>query len=112
MINDTIVAISTALGQGAISIVRLSGDEAIDIANRIFVGKDLTTVSSHTVHYGHIQYKKKTIDEVEQEEKKTDVQEFETMRKEMSVLRGKDQISLEQEIEEMIGLKTVIRDKR
>ena len=42
--NDTICAISTSQGVGAISIVRVSGDEAIDIVNRIFKGKDLTMV--------------------------------------------------------------------
>lgn len=64
MNTDTIVAISTALGQGAISIVRLSGDEAIQITNKIFTGKDLTKVKSHTVHYGHINYQGQNIDEV------------------------------------------------
>lgn len=51
---DTIAAISTALGEGAIAIVRVSGEDAIEKVNRIFKGKDLTTVSSHTIHYGHI----------------------------------------------------------
>lgn len=51
---DTISAISTALGEGAIGIVRLSGDEAIEIANQVFKGKDLNQVASHTIHYGHI----------------------------------------------------------
>lgn len=64
MNTDTIVAISTALGQGAISIVRLSGEDAVTIANKIFVKKDLSKVLSHTVHYGHIRYKDKNIDEV------------------------------------------------
>ena len=64
MNDNTIVAISTAFGQGAISIVRMSGDEAISIANKVFIGKDLTKVKSHTVHYGHFQYKNKNIDEV------------------------------------------------
>lgn len=54
MINDTIVAISTAIGQGAISIVRLSGDDAINIVNKYFKGKNLSTVPTHTIHYGHI----------------------------------------------------------
>lgn len=62
--NDTIVAISTALGVGAISIVRLSGNEAIDIVNKCFKGKDLTKVESHTINYGHIYDKKEIIDEV------------------------------------------------
>nr|WP_309100873.1 tRNA uridine-5-carboxymethylaminomethyl(34) synthesis GTPase MnmE [Fredinandcohnia onubensis] len=51
---DTIAAISTPMGEGAIAIVRLSGDEAIDIANRVFKGKNLQEVDSHTIHYGHI----------------------------------------------------------
>ncbi|KWU60708.1 tRNA modification GTPase [Bacillus mycoides] len=51
---DTIAAISTALGEGAIAIVRVSGDDAIEKVDRIFKGKDLTQVSSHTIHYGHI----------------------------------------------------------
>lgn len=54
MIDDTIVAISTAQGIGAISIVRLSGQEAIDIVSKIFKGKDLHKVHSHTINYGHI----------------------------------------------------------
>lgn len=54
MLDDTIVAISTALGESAISIVRLSGNEAIDIANKVFKGKNLHEVKSHTIHYGHI----------------------------------------------------------
>ena len=62
--NDTIVAISTALGVGAISIVRLSGNEAIDIVNKCFKGKDLTKVESHTINYGYIYDKKEIIDEV------------------------------------------------
>ncbi|KFN03230.1 tRNA uridine-5-carboxymethylaminomethyl(34) synthesis GTPase MnmE [Bacillus clarus] len=51
---DTIAAISTALGEGAIAIVRVSGEDAVEKVNRIFKGKDLTAVSSHTIHYGHI----------------------------------------------------------
>ena len=62
--TDTIVAISTALGVGAISIVRLSGTEAISIANKIFKEKDLTTVKSHTISYGHIYDNAEIIDEV------------------------------------------------
>ncbi|HEX6593320.1 MAG TPA: tRNA uridine-5-carboxymethylaminomethyl(34) synthesis GTPase MnmE [Bacillota bacterium] len=54
MKSDTIAAISTPIGEGAISIVRLSGPEAIEIANQIFRGKDLTKVNSHTIHYGKI----------------------------------------------------------
>ena len=52
--NDTICAISTSQGVGAIAIVRASGEEAIEIVNSIFKGKDLTKVKSHTINYGHI----------------------------------------------------------
>lgn len=61
--NDTICAISTALGVGAISIIRVSGDKAIDIVNKIF-DKDLTKKESHTINYGHIVYNGEIIDEV------------------------------------------------
>lgn len=61
--NDTICAISTALGVGAISIIRVSGDDAIDIVNKIF-DKDLTKKESHTINYGHVVYKGEIIDEV------------------------------------------------
>ncbi|MGN8647654.1 tRNA uridine-5-carboxymethylaminomethyl(34) synthesis GTPase MnmE [Gracilibacillus sp. HCP3S3_G5_1] len=54
MENDTIAAISTPIGEGAIAIVRLSGDEAIAISNKMFEGKDLEKVDSHTIHYGKI----------------------------------------------------------
>jgi len=64
MMNDTIVQISSALGQGAISIVRMSGEDSLKIANKVFNGVDLTKVLSHTIHYGHIIYKEKNIDEV------------------------------------------------
>ena len=62
--NDTICAISTSQGVGAISIVRVSGDEAISIVNKIFKGKDLTKVESHTINYGHIEENDKVVDEV------------------------------------------------
>ncbi len=62
--NDTICAISTSQGIGAISIVRVSGNEAIDIVNKIFKGKDLTKVDSHTINYGHIVENDKVVDEV------------------------------------------------
>ena len=51
---DTIAAISTPLGEGAIGIVRLSGTESFAIAQKIFKGKDLNKVASHTLNYGHI----------------------------------------------------------
>lgn len=61
---DTIAAISTALGVGAISIIRVSGDDSVKIVNKIFKGKDLTKVKSHTIHYGHIMEGKTEVDEV------------------------------------------------
>lgn len=54
---DTIAAISTPMGEGAIAIVRLSGDEAVAIADKIFhspSGKKLVDCTSHTIHYGHL----------------------------------------------------------
>ncbi|QEU48077.1 tRNA uridine-5-carboxymethylaminomethyl(34) synthesis GTPase MnmE [Schleiferilactobacillus harbinensis] len=51
---DTIAAISTPPGEGGISIVRLSGDGAIQVAQRVFKGKDLANVPTHTINYGHI----------------------------------------------------------
>ena len=62
--NDTIVAISTTTGVGAISIVRLSGKDAISIVNKSFKGKNLTKQKSHTITYGHIINNKEVIDEV------------------------------------------------
>lgn len=62
--DDTIVAISTALGVGAISIIRLSGKDAISITNKVFKGKNLSEVESHTINYGHIYDKDELIDEV------------------------------------------------
>ena len=62
--NDTICAISTALGVGAISIIRVSGEEAISKVADLFDGKNLTEVESHTIHYGHIVSNGEVIDEV------------------------------------------------
>lgn len=63
--TDNIVAISTALGVGAISIIRLSGKEVISIINSIFKGKDLERVGTHTINYGYIiDENKEIIDEV------------------------------------------------
>ena len=61
---DTIAAIATPLGEGAIGIVRLSGSGALAIAQKIFKGKDLTKVASHTINYGHIVEDGRLIDEV------------------------------------------------
>jgi len=54
MNQDTICALATAHGVGAIGIIRVSGAEAFTIVNGVFQGKDLTKVKSHTVHYGFI----------------------------------------------------------
>lgn len=62
--NDTICAISTSLGVGAISIIRVSGEDAIKKVANLFGGKDLTKVESHTIHYGHIIHNNEVIDEV------------------------------------------------
>ena len=62
--QDTICAIATSLGSGAISIIRVSGLDAIFIVNKIFDGKDLTKVESHTINYGKIVDGDKEIDEV------------------------------------------------
>ena len=62
--NDTIAAISTAPGVGAISIIRVSGNQSIEIVNKIFKGKNLLKVKSHTVNYGKIVDNLKEIDEV------------------------------------------------
>ena len=62
--EDTIAAISTALGIGAISIIRVSGPESIINVNKIFKGKDLTKVDTHTINYGHIVDNGTIIDEV------------------------------------------------
>ncbi|MBR0580803.1 tRNA uridine-5-carboxymethylaminomethyl(34) synthesis GTPase MnmE [Bacillus altitudinis] len=54
---DTIAAISTPMGEGAIAIIRLSGPDAVQIADRMYKGpkeKKLVSVDSHTIHYGHI----------------------------------------------------------
>ena len=64
MNEDTICAIATANGIGAIGIIRISGSEAFKIAAQIFDGKNLQNVDSHTVHYGFIKDESEVIDEV------------------------------------------------
>jgi len=61
--EDTIAVISTALGVGAISIIRVSGEESINIVNKIF-DRDLSNAKTHTIHYGHIIDNNEIIDEV------------------------------------------------
>lgn len=62
--DDTIVALATPQGIGAIAIIRLSGKEAIAIANKVFHGKDLEKAPSHTIHFGTIREHREVIDEV------------------------------------------------
>ena len=63
-INDTIVAQSTAFGESALAIVRITGKKAIEIINQIFPNKDLNKVKSHTIHFGNLVYNDEVIDEV------------------------------------------------
>lgn len=63
-INETIAAIATPPGEGAIGIIRLSGSKAISIANTIFSGKDLAQQASHTIHFGKIMDSDDIVDEV------------------------------------------------
>ena len=51
---DTIAAISTPIGEGGISIVRMSGEDEVEIANKVFKGANLSKVPTHTIHNGHI----------------------------------------------------------
>ena len=62
--DDTITAISTAQGVGAISIIRVSGTDAIKIVNKIFSNKKFLAAPSHTIHYGYIMDGDERIDEV------------------------------------------------
>ncbi|MFY8171986.1 MAG: tRNA uridine-5-carboxymethylaminomethyl(34) synthesis GTPase MnmE [Sphingobacteriaceae bacterium] len=63
-LTDTIVALATPAGTGAIGIIRLSGPKAISIANSVFKGKDLTKQASHTLHFGKIINGNIIVDEV------------------------------------------------
>ncbi len=63
-VNDTIIAIATPPGEGAIGVIRLSGGSAIGIVNKIFPGKDLSTQPTHTLHFGKIKDGDVTVDEV------------------------------------------------
>ncbi len=64
MILDTIVALATPPGVGAIGVIRVSGAKTIEIVNTVFKGKDLTTVKSHTIHLGTIRDEDTIVDEV------------------------------------------------
>ncbi|MBI1781756.1 MAG: tRNA uridine-5-carboxymethylaminomethyl(34) synthesis GTPase MnmE [Sphingobacteriales bacterium] len=62
--DDTIVALATPHGVGAIGVIRLSGDNAIEIANKLFPSKDLAQQPSHTIHVGFLKEGDKSLDEV------------------------------------------------
>ncbi|MFZ9160405.1 MAG: tRNA uridine-5-carboxymethylaminomethyl(34) synthesis GTPase MnmE, partial [Aquirufa sp.] len=62
--SDTIVALATPAGVGAIGVIRLSGDRAIEIVNEVFKPKDLSIQASHTIHYGRIESAGRVYDEV------------------------------------------------
>ena len=63
--KETIAAISTGMSNSGIGIVRISGEEAFQVIDKIYKGKEvLSKVQSHTIHYGYIVDGKETIDEV------------------------------------------------
>jgi len=63
-LEDTIVALATPPGIGAIAVIRLSGTKAIDIVNAVFPAKDLTKAATHTIHLGTIRDGERIVDEV------------------------------------------------
>lgn len=64
MLDDTIVAQATPQGVGAIAVIRVSGKDSFKIVNKVFRGKDLTKVATHTIHFGTIRDQDEIIDEV------------------------------------------------
>ncbi|HNI32656.1 MAG TPA: tRNA uridine-5-carboxymethylaminomethyl(34) synthesis GTPase MnmE, partial [Chitinophagales bacterium] len=62
--TDTIVALSTPPGLGAVGVIRISGTRAIEIVNAVFKGKNLLQQASHTLHFGKIVHEQQIIDEV------------------------------------------------
>ena len=62
--SDTIVALATATGSGAIAVIRLSGPGAVSVASQVFYGKDLEKQPSHTIHFGTIRDGDEVLDEV------------------------------------------------
>ena len=61
---DNICAIATPYGVGAISIIRCSGPNSIELVNKVFKGKDLTKCKSHTINYGFIMDNNEVVDDV------------------------------------------------
>ncbi len=62
--NETIIALATPPGIGAIAVIRLSGKEAIAIADELFPSKKLSQQGSHTIHVGFLKDADEVIDEV------------------------------------------------
>lgn len=62
--SETIIALATAQGISAIAVIRLSGEDSIDMVQRVFHGKDLTKQASHTIHFGTIREGERIVDEV------------------------------------------------
>lgn len=62
--DDTIVALATPAGSGAIAVIRLSGKLAFPIVNKLFTSKDLAAQPSHTLHVGYLKEDGKDLDEV------------------------------------------------
>src|SRR5947209_8626357 len=62
--EDTIIALATPNGVGAIAVIRLSGPDAITIAKSVFKGKDLSRQASHTIHFGAVADGDVILDEV------------------------------------------------
>lgn len=62
--QDTIIALSTPSGSGAIGVIRLSGPDAISLTNAVFSGRDLEKQASHTLHFGLIKDGEHIVDEV------------------------------------------------
>ena len=62
--DDTIVALATPHGMGAIGVIRVSGEKAIDIVNNLFPSKDLSAQASHTLHVGYLHFGQQLLDEV------------------------------------------------
>ena len=62
--DDTIIALATPQGVGAIAVIRISGKDAIRVCNEVFFGKNLEEQPSHTIHLGTIRDGEKIIDEV------------------------------------------------
>ncbi|MDB5228823.1 MAG: tRNA modification GTPase trmE [Bacteroidota bacterium] len=62
--SDTIIALSTSQGVGAIGVIRLSGSKSVEIVNSLFSGKNLAKQASHTIHLGKFVYHDQVLDEV------------------------------------------------